>query len=219
MDVVVSHHEESSLNEHDFPTNDGLCLVHSGTFVFRIMCRGKHRDGAGIQRPPDSARLVVMARQTTKRTAGKDVFIVPESLLFIHVCCRPPPGSLPRLNVLPAAYQFIKFVAVCAQTFYWSWSVGSVILFSVSHSGCCQSYLPRYLSFDYPHSRSALKLQMRDWRGKNNFEFLFPASSYKCKSPDKPILMYIWWKWSFPWSACQIWLILQHLHNAIIFPP
>lgn len=155
----------------------------------------------------------------------RNVQQVKMSLLYLSLCSLfmfvvvPAPGSLPRLNVLPAAYQFIKFVAVCAQTFYWSWSVGSVILFSVSHSGRCQSYLPRYLSFDYPHSRSALKLQMRDWRGKNNFEFLFPASSYKCKSPDIPILMYIWWKWSFPWSACQIWLILQHLHNAIIFPP
>lgn len=115
MDVVVSHHEESSLNEHDFPTNDGLRLVHSGTFVFRIMCRGKHRDGAGIQRPPDSARLVVMARQTTKRTAGKDVFIVPESLLFIHVCCRPRP-RIPASIECPACGLSIYKVCCCLCT-------------------------------------------------------------------------------------------------------
>ena len=206
MDVVVSYHKEFSLNKHDFPANDGPHLVHSGAFVFRIMFRGKRRDGAGIQRPPTSARPVVMARQTTRRTTGKDVFIVPDSLLFIPVCCRLP-GSQPRLNILTVSFQFMKFVAVCAQTLCWSWSVGSVNLFSVSHSGCCQSYLPRYLSFDYPHSCSAMKLQIKDWRGKNNSEFLFPASSNKCKSPGIPILMYIWTYGN------------DLLHNAIVFPP
>ena len=115
MDVVDSYHKESSLNEHDFPTNNGLRLVLSGTFVFRIMCRRKHRDGAGIQRPPDSARLVVMARQTTRRTAGKVVFIVPESLLFIHVCCRPPPRITATIECTTRGFPIYK-VCCCLCT-------------------------------------------------------------------------------------------------------
>ncbi len=123
---------------------DGPYLVHFGAFVFCVTCCGKYRDRAGIQRPPTSARLIVMARQITGQTGKVSLFglirfssvISVLTPLLLKNLCMSCMCTVEWLKPGP------KSLFVSAHTFCWSWALKSVILFSASHSGCCQSYLP-----------------------------------------------------------------------------
>lgn len=83
--VEASYQEEfSQLEAHkqDIPKNDGPHLMHFGTFVFCVVCCGKYGDGAGIQRPPTSARFTGMAQHITRRTGKVSLF----SLMSFSIC-------------------------------------------------------------------------------------------------------------------------------------